>query len=84
MDTGYGEAELATGLTQDANYVADEVVEAASGNLSSSTELSTIRYTGKGETFVRYESENNAFSRVTLNGGVTLECSPFRRTSYIM
>ena len=33
MDTGYGEAELASGLTQDANYVADEVGDSVGKDL---------------------------------------------------
>ena len=39
MDTGYGEAELATGLTQDANYVADEVAGEGSSSVQSGTKL---------------------------------------------
>lgn len=35
------------------------------------TALSEIRYTQAGEKFVRYESANPAFSRVTSRGGVT-------------
>jgi RHS repeat-associated protein len=37
---------------------------------SGSKALSTIRYTQPGETFLRYESNNLAFSRVTTRGGV--------------
>jgi RHS repeat-associated protein len=33
--------------------------------------LSTLRYTQEGETFLRYESDAPAFSRVTSSGGVT-------------
>ncbi len=35
------------------------------------SELSVLRYTQKGETFLRYESANPAFSRITSGGGVT-------------
>jgi hypothetical protein len=38
---------------------------------ATTTELSVIRYTHAGETFIRYESGNLAFSRVTASGGVT-------------
>jgi hypothetical protein len=38
---------------------------------ATSTELSVIRYTHAGETFIRYESGNPAFSRVTASGGLT-------------
>jgi hypothetical protein len=37
---------------------------------STGTALSTIRYTHDGETFLRYESGNPAFSRVTGSGGL--------------
>jgi hypothetical protein len=37
---------------------------------SSGRALSTIRYTKPGEKFIRYESNNRAFSRVTTRGGV--------------
>jgi len=39
---------------------------------SESRALSTIRLTQPGETFIRYESNNVAFSRITSNGGVRL------------
>jgi len=43
----------------------------ASGLIASeSRALSTIRYTRPGESFVRYESNNAAFSRITATGGV--------------
>src|SRR5207249_168065 len=35
-----------------------------------SSELSTIRFTQEGETFLRYESGNPAFTRVTEGGGL--------------
>jgi len=44
------------------------LVAAESGG---STALSTYRLTTEGETFMRYESANPAFSRVTPTGGVT-------------
>jgi len=37
---------------------------------ATTAELSVIRYTRAGETFIRYESGNPAFSRVTASGGV--------------
>ena len=37
---------------------------------SGSTALSTFRYTTEGETFIRYESANPLFTRITPNGGV--------------
>jgi RHS repeat-associated protein len=33
--------------------------------------VSTFRYTGRGEKFIRYESGNSAYTRVTPQGGVT-------------
>ena len=45
----------------------------ASGEETTSTALSTIRFTHSGETFYRYESGSPAFSRVTSSGGVTPE-----------
>jgi RHS repeat-associated protein len=44
---------------------------AASASRGRTTALSEIRYTQPGETFIRYESGNPAFSRITPNGGVT-------------
>ncbi|HEU5363886.1 MAG TPA: RHS repeat-associated core domain-containing protein, partial [Hanamia sp.] len=38
-----------------------------------SKELSTIRYTQEGETFMRYESANKDFSHITQRGGVIPE-----------
>ena len=35
------------------------------------TALSTYRVTAPGETFIRYESANPAFTRITPSGGVT-------------
>jgi hypothetical protein len=35
------------------------------------TALSTYRVTQEGETFIRYESDNPAFTRITPSGGVT-------------
>ncbi len=45
----------------------------ASEEGTTSTALSTIRFTHSGETFYRYESGSSAFSRVTSSGGVTPE-----------
>jgi hypothetical protein len=39
---------------------------------SESRALSTLRYTQPGETFIRYESGNAAFSRITTTGGVRI------------
>ena len=47
-----------------------EVVVAEQIAASSGRALSTIRYTRPGEKFIRYESNNRAFSRVTTRGGV--------------
>jgi len=44
---------------------------ATAGVASAETALSTVRLTAPGETFIRYESANTAFSRVTPAGGVT-------------
>jgi RHS repeat-associated protein len=38
---------------------------------TTATAVSEIRYTKAGETFIRYESANPAFSRITPSGGVT-------------
>jgi hypothetical protein len=35
-----------------------------------STALSTFRYTAEGETFIRYQSSNSAFTKITPSGGV--------------
>jgi RHS repeat-associated protein len=44
---------------------------AASSSSGRITALSEIRYTQPGEAFIRYESGNAAFSRITSRGGVT-------------
>ena len=46
-------------------------VAAAASTRSSGTALSEIRFTHPNEQFIRYESGNPAFSRVTPRGGVT-------------
>lgn len=40
------------------------------GGTSNATALSIYRYTQEGETFIRYESANPAFTKVTSSGGV--------------
>lgn len=51
---------------------AGEASLAAAIATSESRALSAIRLTGPAEKFVRYESNNAAFSRITRNGGVRL------------
>ena len=54
--------------------IKDFSIAAKGGSLAAklaSTELSVIRYTQEGEKFLRYESANTAFSRITSSGGVT-------------
>jgi RHS repeat-associated protein len=46
------------------------LIPAAARGATQSTALSTYRYTQAGEKFIRYESGNPAFSRVTPSGGV--------------
>ena len=50
---------------------ASKALKAAEAAKTAGTELSVLRYTQEGETFLRYESANPAFSRVTSGGGVT-------------
>ncbi|MGH7239688.1 MAG: RHS repeat-associated core domain-containing protein, partial [Candidatus Saccharimonadales bacterium] len=51
--------------------VVEEGIEAAEPLIKAAgTELSTLRYTQEGETFLRYESGNPAFTRVTEDGGL--------------
>lgn len=45
-------------------------IAAESAAARTGTELSTIRYTQSGETFIRYESGNPAFTKITPTGGV--------------
>lgn len=47
-----------------------ETAETALAVDPASTGLSTLRYTQEGETFLRYESGNPGFSRVTPSGGL--------------
>lgn len=50
------------------SFLSDSFGSAAKGT---TTALSEIRYTQVGEEFIRYESANPAFSRITSTGGVT-------------
>lgn len=62
---------LAAGASAAFQSVGAVVKTVTTAAKTAGTELSVLRYTQKGETFLRYESANPAFSRVTSGGGVT-------------
>jgi hypothetical protein len=53
------------------NSVAQPRVPTVGSTTPTTTQLSPYRYTQEGESFIRYESSNPAFSRITGSGGVT-------------
>jgi hypothetical protein len=53
------------------NGPATDKLGRAAGSSRAATAVSEIRYTQAGEQFIRYESANRAFSRVTPKRGVT-------------
>jgi len=51
-------------------WLGDQIGELFGSAETASTDLSTVRFTQDGESFIRYETGNPAFSRVTADGGL--------------
>lgn len=62
---------IKTGLTQISSTAALDATQLTKTVAADTTALSTYRITQEGETFIRYESADPAYTRVTPSGGVT-------------
>jgi len=66
---GTGGAGIIRGAITRAPIVLESTIMEAQAGRATASAISEIRYTQAGEKFIRYETANPAFSRVTANGG---------------
>jgi RHS repeat-associated protein len=71
LDSNNAANTISLSIILAATIATDGTAELAAAARGTTTALSEIRYTQAGEKFLRYESANPAFSRVTPRGGVT-------------